>query len=1047
MLRVPLNLPRRLLLLTLLLSSIATPARAERLPLKAYTVAEGLAHNSINRIVRDARGFLWFCTEEGLSRFDGYGFTNYSIEAGLPHPNVTDFLQTRSGDLWVGTYGGLVRFNPKGPATNRVVYTHEVPPDSAPMFTVVTPETSDRQARAITILLEGRDGTIWAGTYNGLYRLETSDQGFALRPVEIGMPPKQALERYVTDLLEDRWGHLWIGAASGLYRRWNDGTSARYMVRDGLPDEFLHDLFQDHLGRLWAGTRVRGFFHFMADESHAPPTIAHAYTLDGIANWVFQITETSDNRFWVATNTGLVEFSPDDGRYRAYTRRHGLSYQEITALGEDTGGNLWLGSVAGAMKLSREGFISYDERDGLLIVGEIFGERAGGVCFRASVLGDAQRSVFDGAKLDLLHPSDRYHPGFGRFDGERFTWFFPDGLNRKRLGWVGGDLTLQTPNGEFWIGTGEGLYRFPAMDDFTRIKHAKPLALYQTKEGLIGPEQVFRVFADSAGNIWASTTANPNGLARWDRATGTFNRELAGSPGLPAPSDDLARSFGEDHSGNIWIGFNTGLARYHAGLFKFFNVNDGLPPGAIQKIHTDARGRLWLASSRGGLIRIDDPRAERPTFRKYTTAEGLASNTVSLITEDLRGNIYAITGRGLERLNPETGRIKHFTTADGLPSDEIVAAFRAKDGELWFGTRRGLLRFRPGTETSTTPPPTLITGLRVSGIVQTLSSLGESEILLPDLAPDQNQVQIDFVGLSFISGENLRYQYQLSGADRDWSTPTDLRTVTYTRLAPGSYQFVVRAINSQGVISTTPATLKFIVLRPMWQRWWFVSLVALTLAALAVAAYRYRVARLVQLERVRTRIATDLHDDIGANLTRIFLLSEVAKQGGNGNLLTSIADIARESVSSMNDIVWAISPEHDRLLDLTRRMRQHAEEVFALRDIKVQFNAAPANSDMHMAAGTRRDVLLIFKEAVNNAARHSNCTEVKIDFRVDHSVLRLQISDNGTGFQSNALKEGQGLRSMTRRASALGGVFKVDSSERHGTTVQFELELSKAHSI
>lgn len=1029
------------LLLVLVFSFLFSPVYAERLPLKSYTIADGLAHNNINRIVRDARGFLWFCTTEGLSRFDGYGFTNYGADKGLPHPNVTHFLQTRTGDLWVGTDGGLVHFNPQGTPLNRVVYANDSSLGLSPMFTVILPEESERPARAVTAVLEARDGTIWVGTYRGLFRLEQKSQGFALRPVEIGMPPAHSLERYVTDLLEDRYGFLWIASATGLYRRWTDGSAARYTTSDGLPDENLHDLLQDHQGRLWGATRLGGFFLFTADETHAPPTIAHIYLLDGFAKWVFQLFETSDDRFWIASNTGLIEFSPEDGHYRAYTRRHGLIFQEITTLAEDAGGSLWLGSVAGAMKLSPEGFVTYDERDGLLSVGEIFGDRAGGVCFKASVLGDDRKSVFEGAKLDVLKPLDKYHIRFGRFDGREFTWFLPDVPKSRNFGWVGDGVTLQARNGEFWVGTGEGLYRFPPADDFTQIRHARPLAIYRTKPDLPAPGQVFRIFEDSAGNIWASTASNPNGLAFWNRANETFNLELAGSPGLPSSSNDLAYSFGEDRSGNIWLGFGSGLARYRHGSFTFFDTNDGLPPGIIFKIYTDARGRLWLASSRSGLIRVDDPTAEHPSFISYTTSEGLASNNATLITEDLYGNIYVVTGRGLERLDPDTNRIKHFTTADGLPPDEIVTAFRAHNGELWFGTRRGLLRLLPGTAyKSGPPPPTLITGLRVAGVAQTLSSLGETTIALPDLGPEQNQLQIEFVGLSFAPGEVLRYQYRLSGADRDWSTPTEQRNVTYTRLAAGAYEFHVRAINSEGVFSIAPATITFVVLRPVWQRWWFLSLIALGVAAIAVFGYRSRVARLVQLERVRTRIATDLHDDIGANLTRISLLSEVAKQGGrNGNLLISIADIARESVSSMNDIVWAISPQHDRLLDLTRRMRQHAEEVFTLRNIHVTFNTLASNSDMHLPVGIRRDVLLIFKEAVNNAARHSECTKVSINFRREGHTLCLQISDNGRGFEMGLETEGHGLKSMARRAETIGGELRIDSGPGEGTSVWFEL--------
>jgi ligand-binding sensor domain-containing protein len=169
---------------------------------------------------------------------------------------------------------------------NRVVYASEVPADSPPMFTVVVPEDKDRRARAITTLLEGRDGTIWVGTFKGLYRLESTSKGFTLRSVEIGMPGGISGDRYVTDMLEDRYGLLWIAAASGLYRRWPDGTAARYTTSDGLPDNNLHDLLEDHRGQLWAGTRLGGFFRFTVDETHTPPIVAGVYELDGLAKWV-----------------------------------------------------------------------------------------------------------------------------------------------------------------------------------------------------------------------------------------------------------------------------------------------------------------------------------------------------------------------------------------------------------------------------------------------------------------------------------------------------------------------------------------------------------------------------------------------------------------------------------------------------------------------------------------------------------------------------------------------------------------------------------------
>ena len=1046
-----------LLVVFFLIAWLPLAARAERLPLKSYTVTEGLPHNTVNKIVRDSHGFLWVCTAEGLSRFDGYTFTNYGTNDGLPHSEVTDFLETRGGELWVATGVGLVRFNPKGAPNPGIIAANETRGVASPMFTVIVPEDEDRRARYITVLLEGYDGKIWVGTRQGVYRLDRADGQLHLRYVDMKGPA--GVRRPIGDLIEDRNGSLWIASPGGLARRWPDGNAAHYTTRDGLPDNYFHDLFEDHRGQLWAGTRAQGFFRFTANETNAPPSVTFTLKVHDLeqTEWTNQLFETSDHKLWAATANGLIEFNPDGDdqgrRYRLYTVKNGLSDVGITALNEDMGGNLWLGSFsAGAMKLARDGFISYGEEDGLLAVAAIFGDRTGGTCFRAAVVGDERKSVFEGAKPNFPRTLEQRHTRYGRFDGRGFTWLKPDVLSVPHLGWVGEGVTLQTRNGEWWLGGGMGLYRFPATDNFAQLKAARPIAVYTEKDGL-GSPQVFRLFEDARGNIWVSTIAQTNGLARWDRANDTWH-DLANAPGLPLPKDDLARAFGEDSAGNVWIGFNGGAARYRDGSFTFFTGKDGLPPGSVANLHTDRAGRLWLTSAQSGLIRIDDPGAERPVFINYTTADGLSSNGTEAITEDSYGRIYVSTGRGLDRLDPSTGRFKHFTTADGLAPGLMMAAFRDKQGTLWFGTWNGLSRLTPsGDDGPTQPPPILLTALNVAGRRHAVSALGDTEIALPDLAADSNQLQIDFVALSFAPGEVLRYQYKLEGSDAEWSVPVEQRTVNFANLAPGRYRFMVRGINSDGVASSIPATISFRILSPIWQRTWFLALAALAAGLVVYALYRYRVAQLLRVERVRTRIATDLHDDIGANLTKIAILSEVAKrQRGNGDEapnspLSAIARISRESASSMSDIVWAINPRRDRLLDLVRRMRQHAEELFALRDIELAFDAASAEQNLGVGIDVRRDLLLIFKEAVNNAARHSGCTRVEIHLDVQGPWLSLSVRDNGAGFDPSIESDGEGLASMRMRAEKLGGVLTVESRAGEGTTVRAKIPLARSRAF
>jgi signal transduction histidine kinase/ligand-binding sensor domain-containing protein len=1014
-----------------ILMSWATTASAERLPLTIYTAADGLPHNEINRIVRDSRGFLWFCTGDGLSRFDGYTFTSYTDEDGLPHPTVTDFLETRHHLYWVATSGGLVRFDPAGTPARRIAVGSRTQGSARPMFAAVLPDDTDPRARAITTVIEDHDGAIWAGTTNGIYRLDERDGQPTLRRVDIGIPRDYPERAIVNDLLVDHDGSLWIATPSGLYRRGHDGSAARYTKREGLPDEFVHDLLEDHTGALWAGTRGGGFFRFAVTSSHEPPVIDRAYSVrDGLPSaWVFQLFETADHTLWIATADGIARFAAGDGEskpFQVYGTRQGLTYHDITAINEDASGNLWLGTnTAGAMKFARGGIITYDRKDGLASINAISQDPSGVLCFRGAISGG---------------PSDQGLIRFGQFDGRRFEWFTPAIVPDVDLGWVAEHVTLRTRSGEWWLGTGAGIFRFPRTRNFTDIRSARPLAHYSTRDGL-GAPQVFRLFEDLHGDVWASSISSvANGLARWNADTNTWTN-LVGTPGLPPLRDNLARSFGEDRTGNVWIGFNGGVARARAGRFNFFTTTEDLPPGAIMDIHRDQAGHLWLASDRSGLIRVDDADAERPRFMSYTSARGLSSNRTDVIVEDVQGRIYLGTGRGIDRLDPATGRIKHFTTADGLAAGVLRAAYRDRSGVLWFGMTGGLSRLLPTSDVQAAPPAVFVSGLMVGGSRMVVSAVGERLISLPDLKATDNDVQIDFVGLNFARGDTLRYEYTLEGADDTWARPTEQRSVNYANLAPGRYRFLVRALTSDGIASSNPAAISFTILRPIWQRWWFVTLLIVLVGAVAREAYRYRMARILELANMRTRIAVDLHDDIGSNLTKIAILSEVARQQMSGagasseGPLASIARISRESVVSMSDIVWAINPQRDRLLNLVRRMRQHAEEVLTGRGVKVSFRAPSDDLDLKLGVDVRRDLYLIFKEAINNIARHAGCSRVDIELRVEGSMLRLDVIDDGCGLDVRAQHDGEGLASMRRRAERLGGSCAVRTSDGIGTTV------------
>lgn len=402
----------------------------------------------------------------------------------------------------------------------------------------------------------------------------------------------------------------------------------------------------------------------------------------------------------------------------------------------------------------------------------------------------------------------------------------------------------------------------------------------------------------------------------------------------------------------------------------------------------------------------------------------------------------------MDELDPATGHVRHYTTADGLANNNVNVSFRDRSGALWFGTLDGLSRLIPAPIRREPPPSILIGALRIAGVQQPLSELGETSLSGFDLEANQNQLQLDFFGLSFATGETLRYQYKLEGADREWTPLSNQRSVNFANLAPGGYRFMVRAVTTEGLASESPAVVAFSILPPFWQRWWFITMTATLVGLAAYSLYRYRVARLVELERVRTRIATDLHDDIGSSLSQVSVLSEVirrrvATEPSVSEPLSMIANLSRDVVDSMNDIVWAINPRRDHLNDLTQRMRRFASDVFTAREIEFTFTAPDPRQNMRVGADMRREVFLIFKESVNNMIRHSASTKAVIDFSIEDAWLDLKMADNGRGFAPDREATGNGLLSMRERASRIGGTLDISSNDGRGTVVRLKAPLRR----
>jgi signal transduction histidine kinase len=332
-------------------------------------------------------------------------------------------------------------------------------------------------------------------------------------------------------------------------------------------------------------------------------------------------------------------------------------------------------------------------------------------------------------------------------------------------------------------------------------------------------------------------------------------------------------------------------------------------------------------------------------------------------------------------------------------------------------------------QTNTTPPLISIKEFRVNGT-------GRHAAQELELSHDENNIAIDFAGISLKNEKSVRYQYRLLGAEENWSTPTPYRAVTYGALEAGAYAFQVHAMNSDGVLSVSPASVSFTVLPPVWQRWWFQLGLAILVGSILWAIHKSRLAKLLEIERTRLRIAQDLHDDIGSTLSSISYFAQAVRSGGASNtdrLLSLIAESSSKAKGSMSDIIWSIDPSNDNWEDLLARMRRHASDVFESKGIRYSIDLPETLAGHPPTMQQRRHLWLLFKELVANTAQHSHCTHAEIAMTTQGRIIELVVRDSGIGFDINTVTRGTGLKSVHDRAKALRAVLKLDTGPGKGT--------------
>jgi signal transduction histidine kinase/ligand-binding sensor domain-containing protein len=988
-------------------------AHAARAPIRQYTAADGFAESRVNRLRIDSTGVVWIAGGSGLWKFDGERFEVLGPKVGLPRVEVQDVALARDGTLWVATDEALFHGDPSRAAAGAVF-------SRVPLGAL-----EGSAAPAPFRLLAAGDGSIWIGTRHGLWHIPASNSRATAGPAPHRLDGVPEAGR-VTSLAEAPDGSIWVGThLSSVYRIARDGRVENR--RGGGPGlDFVSDFLFDEGGGVWT-TFLGGVARFPSDpfaSPHPRPTLLGEP--EGVSMSPTSLLPVGRDRFLIGTLAGLDDVRRDAaGRWSVaehLDRASGLPDAAVQAMAFDREGNLWIGMFYGGLaKRVAGGFTQHDEIEARhsTIVG-IAGDRSGDVAVLARGVTTLTLYTRAGDRL-AGHPLE-----------------LP--AKATLAGWRTAQQLAESPAGGWWVAGSEGLLHYPRP---TTAAGERPLArdLPPIEHGQLSQLDTAAVFVAASGDLWVSS--DRSGASSSSVACRHPDGEVSTFLTTEVGTRSIATSFAEDARHDIWIAFENGhVVRYRDGRFE----PQAVPVEALSEtpFFIDRAGALFILGR--GLAVCADPTVDVPEFRRLTLPQSVVDLALTCATDDRDGRLYLGSPRGVLRLERGTGATRLFTAEDGLPKGEIRYAFRDALGRLWFADAISLAQLSPGPDPAPAESPARVRSVVIAGVPQHLPLRGEESVGPLTLRPSERTLRIEYFAVHHGPGAPPQFRTKLEGADADWSEPTDERSVLYSSLAPGDYRFLV---TSTAAPSAQPATVTFRVPLPFYKRGWFVAAVAAAAVAGAFGAYRVRVAQLLAVERLRTRIATDLHDEVGSSLSQIAVLSQVAGQGSPGRgpaasaALGRITELSGNLVDAMSDTVWAISPREDRLSDLVHRLRRFGSDLFADGRTAVRFELPETDREERLDPDVRRAIYLVCKESLHNVHKHAEADTVRVRLERLEGGFRLTVADDGRGFDPASIVPGHGLASMRARAEALGGDLTIDSRAGRGTTIVLHIGRGK----
>jgi ligand-binding sensor domain-containing protein/two-component sensor histidine kinase len=978
------------------------------------SLKDGLSNFTITSIVQDKQGFLWFGTEDGLNKFDGNTFDHFiyspSDTTGLPSPKINALCVDKTNRIWIATRVGLVIHDPYSGSLRRKQ---------------VSKGTGDE----VLSLFEDPNGTMWIGTTTGVFRYSPENDSI-IHEKQFGLVK-------IRCFAEDSSGALWVGTTANGVRRY-DKTNNRLTKFERtrsdttlLSSNEITALTVDTRGTVWIGTS-QGIctFEIGSQQFHK----RFGFPIIPIDEGIVDILSDHKGNIWIGTaRVGLVKYDPLQKTFFRFGHEaenpHSLDKSRIQRLFEDDGNILWVSTYRGGLNRydpDRDYFVNIrpSTRAGSgLSAGQVY-----------AICEDRNKEVWIGTIGGGLN---RYNPVTGKFTYYRML--------RKNAPTIQSDDSLAAPSeailslyedsfGTMWIGAADALYRYNRQkDSFEHFITPRP------EGGVRLQGNVKCIGEDAVGNIWIGT--HGGGVHRFEAATKTFITYRNDPANPKSLSGNIVWAICKDSRGVLWFGtFGAGISRYNPATNDFTRINGAQPssgPSSVYCITEGPDSALWIGTFAGGMHRLDPLTLQLSSFLKK---DGLPNNFVKAILPDNHGALWLATDLGLSRFDMFTKTFRNYTKEDGLHDNVFLsgAYHRGKSGRLYVGGENGLTMFSPDSiQENSHVPPIVLT--RVQVFDRPYRDRG-----MPWLTEgvtvnyNENFLQFEFAALDYANPSRHRYEYIMEGFDRDWIQSGQRRYARYTNLPPGTYTFRVKGSNNHNVWNDKGTAVTVTVTPPFWARWWFRVLAAIVAIGVLVIAYNFRVNKLLELERLRVRIASDLHDDIGSSLTRISLQSELIKEEiepeERDRYLSNIAATSRDLVSTMSDIVWSIDARNDTWGSLLDKMKGSAVTMLSMKGIELNFAHSGFDIKKKLPTDLRENLYLICKESVNNIAKHSTAHNVSITLRNDHDKCTMIISDDGQGMSEQLLaaaqsgmsmgKSGHGFRNMRMRAERFGATIE-----------------------